>query len=110
MTGSQLRLHAMALSKSVLYAVVPTPPSCLHPGLPRSAACYLQPVPRPHTTLKLLTLNSYARDSVKMYDMGATRFRRKLSRLEGMPGATCPQSGGKLELPTHSWLWLPSLN
>ena len=41
---------------------------------------------------------------------GATRFRRKLSRLEGMPGATCPQSGGKLELPTHSWLWLPSLN
>jgi len=23
---------------------------------------------------------------------------------------TCPQSGGKLELPTHRWLWLPSLN
>ena len=36
--------------------------------------------------------------------MGATRFRRKLSRPEGMPGATCPQSGGKLELPTQSWL------
>jgi len=45
-----------------------------------------------------------------MKGMGATRFRRKLSRLEGMPGATCPQSGGKLELPTNSWLWLPSLN
>ena len=27
--------------------------------------------------------------------LGATRFRRKLSRPEGMPGATCPQSGGK---------------
>ena len=38
---------------------------------------------------------------------GATRFRRKLWRLEGMPDATCPQSGGKTELPTLSWLWLP---
>jgi hypothetical protein len=26
---------------------------------------------------------------------GAKRFRRKLQRPEGMPGATCPQSGGK---------------
>jgi len=32
------------------------------------------------------------------------RFRRKLSRLEGMPGATCPQSGGTTQLATHSWL------
>jgi predicted nucleotide-binding protein (sugar kinase/HSP70/actin superfamily) len=34
---------------------------------------------------------------------GATRFRRKLSRLEGMPGPTCPQSGGTTQLATHSW-------
>ena len=34
---------------------------------------------------------------------GATRFRRKLSRPEGMPGPTCPQLGGKLELPTTTW-------
>jgi len=28
------------------------------------------------------------------YPQGATRFRRKLSRPEGMPGPTCPQRGG----------------
>ena len=28
------------------------------------------------------------------YSQGATRFRRKLSRPEGMPGPTCPQLGG----------------
>ena len=37
---------------------------------------------------------------------GATRFRRKLSRLEGMPRASFPQLGGKLELPIHTWHWL----
>ena len=40
--------------------------------------------------------------------LGATRFRRKLSRPEGMPGATCPQQGGKLETPTQTWLLLPN--
>jgi hypothetical protein len=39
---------------------------------------------------------------------GATRFRRKLSRPEGMPGATCPQSGGTVQLATLSWLSLPN--
>src|ERR1700730_18091317 len=31
---------------------------------------------------------------VKYSSQGATRFRRKLSRPEGMPGPTCPQLGG----------------
>jgi len=42
---------------------------------------------------------------------GATRFRRKLSRLEGMPGVTCPQSGETIQLATMlSWLSLPNQN
>jgi hypothetical protein len=43
----------------------------------------------------------------RIVGMGATRFRRKLSRPEGMPAATCPLSGGKLELATLRCLWLP---
>jgi len=38
-----------------------------------------------------------------IHEEGATRFRRKLSRPEGMPGPTCPQLGGKLEMPTTTW-------
>ena len=37
----------------------------------------------------------YPQEGGKILLEGAKRFRRKLSRLEGMPGATCPQSGGK---------------
>ena len=44
-----------------------------------------------------------ARDGILFTPTGATRFRRKLSRLEGMPGPTCPQSGGTTQLATHSW-------
>ncbi len=61
--------------------------------------------------LYLLYLLYFLFHPCQCYDrtpLGATRFRRKLSRPEGMPGATCPQSGGKTELPTHRWLWLPS--
>jgi hypothetical protein len=49
-------------------------------------------------------------EKVLKCEKGATRFRRKLSRLEGMQGATCPQSGGKLELPINHWHLQPSSN
>ena len=39
---------------------------------------------------------------------GATRFRRKLPLLEGMPGTTRPQQGGTTQLATLSWLSQPN--
>jgi hypothetical protein len=48
----------------------------------------------------------FAAGAILESSLGATRFRRKLSRPEGMPGATCPLSGGKLQLPIRSWLSL----
>jgi hypothetical protein len=38
---------------------------------------------------------AFARSVILEAPTGATRFRRKLPLLEGMPGPTCPQSGGK---------------
>ena len=43
-----------------------------------------------------------------VYPSGATRFRRKLSRLEGMPGLTRPQQSETNQLANPSWLSLPN--
>ena len=48
-------------------------------------------------------LDTSHRPKMLEWFQGATRFRRKLSRHEGMPGTTCPQRGGKLEMPTTTW-------
>jgi hypothetical protein len=52
-------------------------------------------VKKGHAPLRRPTLNALEHDKMGL-PTGATRFRRKLSRLEGMPGLTCPQSGEKV--------------
>jgi hypothetical protein len=50
----------------------------------------------------------WAENGILVVPTGATRFRRKLSRPEGMPGVTYPQLGETTQLATHSWLSLPN--
>ena len=87
-------------------ATSPLTPDSLHPGSPSSEALPILGALRPHhrsaPTPKGGSTHPHPLKMLEWFQ-GATRFRRKLSRHEGMPGTTCPQRGGKLEMPTTTW-------